>query len=54
MTKCFAYPVGHTLRPGPASHDVQRVTVHKPRVPAFTLGIKHSPCLSPLVIDIHD
>ncbi|XP_025739332.1 protein CIMAP1C [Callorhinus ursinus] len=54
MAKRFAYPMDHTPRPGPGSHDVQQVTVHKPRTPAFTMGIKHSPHLCPLVIDIHD
>ncbi|XP_046506079.1 outer dense fiber protein 3-like protein 1 [Equus quagga] len=54
MAKRFAYPVDHTPRPGPGSHNVQQVTVHKPRTPAFTMGIKHSPNLCPLVIDIHD
>nr|XP_044621759.1 outer dense fiber protein 3-like protein 1 [Equus asinus] len=54
MAKRFAYPVDHMPRPGPGSHNVQQVTVHKPRTPAFTMGIKHSPNLCPLVIDIHD
>ncbi|KAI4535383.1 hypothetical protein MG293_014609 [Ovis ammon polii] len=54
MAKRFGYPVDHTPRPGPGSHNVQQVTAHKPRPPAFTMGIKHSPCLCPLVIDIRD
>lgn len=54
MAKRFGYPLDHTLRPGPGSHDVQPVTVHKPHIPAFTMGIKHSPHLCPLIVDIHD
>ncbi|XP_054448164.1 protein CIMAP1C [Pteronotus mesoamericanus] len=54
MAKRFAYPIHHTPQPGPGSHDVQQVTVHKPCTPAFTMGVKHSPHLCPLVIDIHD
>ncbi|EPQ19114.1 Outer dense fiber protein 3-like protein 1 [Myotis brandtii] len=54
MAKRFAYPMDHTPQPGPGSHDVQLVTVHKPRTPAFTMGVKHSPYLCPLVIDIHN
>ncbi|XP_053451289.1 outer dense fiber protein 3-like protein 1 [Nycticebus coucang] len=54
VAKRFAYPRDHTLRPGPGSHEVQQVTVHKPRSPAFTMGIKHSPHLCPLVLEIHD
>nr|XP_002753403.2 outer dense fiber protein 3-like protein 1 [Callithrix jacchus] len=54
MAKRFAYPLDHTPRPGPGSHEVQQVTVHKPHAPAFTMGIKHSPHLCPLIVDIHD
>lgn len=54
MAKRFAYPLDHTLRPGPGSHNVQQVTLHKPRIPAFTMGIKHSPHLCPLIVDIRD
>ncbi|XP_029807826.1 outer dense fiber protein 3-like protein 1 [Suricata suricatta] len=54
LAKRFAYPTDHTSRPGPGSHDVQKVTVHKPRSAAFTMGVKHSPHLCPLVVGIHD
>ncbi|XP_006888436.1 PREDICTED: outer dense fiber protein 3-like protein 1 [Elephantulus edwardii] len=54
MARRFTYPVDHTLRPSPGSHDVQQVTVHKPHIPAFTMGIKHSPYLCPLVVHIRD
>ncbi|XP_040586164.1 outer dense fiber protein 3-like protein 1 [Mesocricetus auratus] len=54
MAKRIAYPLDHTLRPGPGSHNVQLVTMHKPRIPAFTMGTKHSPHLCPLIVDILD
>ncbi|GAB1294254.1 Outer dense fiber protein 3-like protein 1 [Apodemus speciosus] len=54
MAKRFDYPLDHTLRPGPGSHNIQPVTVHKPRIPAFTMGVKHSPHLCPLIVDICD
>lgn len=54
MAKRFDYPLDHTLRPGPGSHNIQPVTVHKPRIPAFTMGIKHSPHLCPLIVNICD
>ncbi|XP_066132829.1 protein CIMAP1C [Saccopteryx bilineata] len=54
MAKRFAYLLDHKPHPGPGSHDVQEVTVHKPRTPVFTMGIKHSPHLCPLIIDIHN
>ncbi|EPY86040.1 outer dense fiber protein 3-like protein 1 [Camelus ferus] len=54
LARRFSCPVDRTPRPGPGSHDVQLVTLHKPRIPAFAMGIKHSPYLCPLVVDIRD
>ncbi|XP_040824408.1 outer dense fiber protein 3-like protein 1 [Ochotona curzoniae] len=54
MAERFAYPLDHTTRPGPGSHNVQQVTVHKPRTPAFSMGVRHSAHLCPLVVDIRD
>ncbi|XP_025042010.2 protein CIMAP1C [Pelodiscus sinensis] len=38
--------------PGPADYETSRITVTKPRAPDFSLGIRHSEYLSPLVIDV--
>lgn len=54
MAKRFSYPMDHTPRPGPGSHEVQQVTLHKPHIPAFTMGVKHSSHLTTLIVDIHD
>ncbi|XP_072807292.1 protein CIMAP1C isoform X1 [Vicugna pacos] len=54
LARRFSCLVDRTPRPGPGSHDVQLVTLHKPRTPAFAMGIKHSPHLCPLVVDIRD
>ncbi|KAM5243520.1 protein CIMAP1C [Hipposideros larvatus] len=54
MAKRFAYPMDHTPQLGPGAHDIRQVTVHKPRTPAFTMGVKHSPHLCPLVIYVRD
>lgn len=51
---CFSYPTDHTPRPGPGSHEVQQVTLHKPHIPAFTMGVKHSVHLTPLIVDVLD
>uniref|UniRef100_A0A674K2H4 Ciliary microtubule associated protein 1C n=1 Tax=Terrapene triunguis TaxID=2587831 RepID=A0A674K2H4_9SAUR len=37
--------------PGPADYKTGRVTITKPRAPDFSLGIRHSEYLTPLVID---
>ncbi|TFK03123.1 nuclear mitotic apparatus protein 1 [Platysternon megacephalum] len=38
--------------PGPADYKTGRVTIIKPRAPDFSLGIRHSEYLTPLVIDV--
>uniref|UniRef100_A0A8C4WDT1 Ciliary microtubule associated protein 1C n=1 Tax=Gopherus evgoodei TaxID=1825980 RepID=A0A8C4WDT1_9SAUR len=38
--------------PGPADYKTSRVTIIKPRAPDFSLGIRHSEYLTPLVIDV--
>ncbi|XP_004611915.2 outer dense fiber protein 3-like protein 1 [Sorex araneus] len=54
MGRRFSYPLDHTPRPGPGSHEVQQVVLHKPHIPAFSMGVKHSSHLTPLIVDIHD
>uniref|UniRef100_A0A8C0IYU3 Uncharacterized protein n=1 Tax=Chelonoidis abingdonii TaxID=106734 RepID=A0A8C0IYU3_CHEAB len=38
--------------PGPADYKTSHVTIIKPRAPDFSLGIRHSEYLAPLVIDV--
>ncbi|XP_074862990.1 protein CIMAP1C [Carettochelys insculpta] len=40
--------------PGPAAYETSWVTITKPRAPDFSLGIRHSEYLTPLVIDVMD
>uniref|UniRef100_A0A8C8R5N9 Outer dense fiber of sperm tails 3 like 1 n=1 Tax=Pelusios castaneus TaxID=367368 RepID=A0A8C8R5N9_9SAUR len=40
--------------PGPADYETNRITITKPRAPDFSLGIRHSEYLTPLVIDVMD
>uniref|UniRef100_A0A4X2KUP9 Ciliary microtubule associated protein 1C n=1 Tax=Vombatus ursinus TaxID=29139 RepID=A0A4X2KUP9_VOMUR len=54
MGKLFGYPRDQTNYPGPGSHEVQTVTIHKPQAPSFSMGIKHSPHLTPLIVDVKD
>ncbi|XP_044518760.1 outer dense fiber protein 3-like protein 1 [Gracilinanus agilis] len=54
MGKLFGFPRDQINSPGPGSHDVQMVTLHKPQVPSFSMGIKHSHHLTPLIIDVKD
>ncbi|XP_012867485.1 PREDICTED: outer dense fiber protein 3-like protein 1 [Dipodomys ordii] len=54
MGQRCSYPVDHTPRPGPGAHDAHKVTVHKPRAPAFSMTSRHTAHLCPLITDIRD
>ncbi|XP_036625558.1 outer dense fiber protein 3-like protein 1 [Trichosurus vulpecula] len=54
MGKLFGYPRDKANYPGPGSHEVQTVTIHKPQAPSFSMGVKHSPHLTPLIVDVKD
>ncbi|XP_074153017.1 protein CIMAP1C [Sminthopsis crassicaudata] len=54
MGKPFGFPREETNYPGPGSHDVEAVTANKPQAPSFSMGVKHSPHLTPLIVDIED
>jgi len=45
-------PTDKTQSPGPGSHTPERVTMHKKRAPAFSMGVKHSEYTTPLIIDV--
>uniref|UniRef100_A0A4W5RQ29 CIMAP1 family member D n=1 Tax=Hucho hucho TaxID=62062 RepID=A0A4W5RQ29_9TELE len=48
------FPNNATLKPGPGTHNPEKVTVHKPRAPAFSMGIRHSEFVTPLVVNVAD
>ncbi|XP_074092476.1 protein CIMAP1C [Macrotis lagotis] len=54
MGKRFGFPRDRTHYPSPGSHEVQSVTAHKRQAPSFSMGIKHSPHLTPLIEDVED
>ncbi|XP_042198750.1 outer dense fiber protein 3-like protein 2 [Callorhinchus milii] len=41
-------------RPGPGAHRPEKVNLHKPSVPAFSLGVRHSEYVTPFIIDVTD
>lgn len=40
--------------PGPGSYSPEKFHVHLPRPPSFTLGVRHSEFVTPLVVDVID
>lgn len=40
--------------PGPGSHSPEKVYANKPCAPKFSMGIKHSDYLTPLIIEVQD
>lgn len=58
--KLFSFPyccvcyVDATRKPGPGAHSPEKVYVNKRAAPQFSMGIKHSEYICPLIIDISD
>lgn len=40
--------------PGPGAYSPEEVTMNKPSAPKFSMGIRHSEYISPLIFDIQD
>lgn len=47
-------PSDATCKPGPGTHCPEKVKAHLPRAPSFTIGVRHSEFVTPLVIDLND
>lgn len=47
-------PGDNTRKPGPGAHSPEKVYVNKKRMPAFSMGIRHSEFITPLIIDVLD
>ncbi|ESO87577.1 hypothetical protein LOTGIDRAFT_207007 [Lottia gigantea] len=47
-------PGDRTKKPGPGAHCPEKVTINKRSAPVFSLGIRHSEFICPMVIDVQD
>ncbi|XP_055514839.1 outer dense fiber protein 3-like protein 2 [Leucoraja erinacea] len=47
-------PTYYTQKPGPGAHSPEKVTITNPSVPAFSLGMRHSEYVTPLIINMSD
>ncbi|XP_065910752.1 ciliary microtubule associated protein 1A-like [Dysidea avara] len=47
-------PGDATKKPGPGAHSPEKVTVNKKAQPSYTMGVRHSEYLCPLIIDVSD
>eukprot|EP00043_Microstomoeca_roanoka_P020897 m.254408 g.254408 ORF g.254408 m.254408 type:complete len:251 (+) comp18013_c0_seq1:114-866(+) len=52
MTGRTEMPGDKTSKPGPGAHSPEKVTMHKTRAPAFSMGVRHSEYTTPLIIDV--
>jgi hypothetical protein len=43
-----------TQKPGPGAHSPEKVKVTKHNPPAYSMGIRHSEYLCPLIIEVAD
>ncbi|XP_077971566.1 ciliary microtubule associated protein 1A-like isoform X1 [Styela clava] len=49
--RCYM-PSDSTKKPGPGAHNAERVSYHLKRSPSFSMGIRHSEFITPLIIDV--
>jgi len=54
MTSRNVMPGDSTTKPGPGAHSPERVNINKGMAPHYSFGIKHSPYLAPLIVDVQD
>ncbi|KAH0625814.1 hypothetical protein JD844_034097 [Phrynosoma platyrhinos] len=47
----FKKPTSTFCTPGPGAHSPEKVTVHRTGAPSYSLGIRHSDFLMPLILD---
>jgi len=47
-------PGDSTQKPGPGAHHPESVISNKKQAPSFSLGIRHSEFITPLIIDVHE
>jgi len=45
-------PGDNTRKPGPGAHKPEAVRINKPQAPTYSLGIRHSEYVSPLLINL--
>jgi hypothetical protein len=43
-----------TKKPGPGAHNPEKVYVNTKKAPSFSLGIRHSEYITPLIVDVPD
>jgi len=51
---CFHLYTDSTKKPGPGAYSPEKVSVNKPSAPKFSLGIRHSEYVTPVIIEVRD
>jgi hypothetical protein len=47
-------PQDNTKKPGPGAHRPETVTMNRKKAPSFSMGVRHSEYLTPLIVDVPD
>jgi len=47
-------PGDNTRKPGPGAHSPEKVYINKRKAPTFSMGIRHSEFITPLIVDVTD
>lgn len=49
---CF--PADRTQKPGPGAHSPEKCQISYRKAPTYSLGVRHSEYMCPLIIDVSD
>lgn len=47
-------PGDSTIKPGPGAYSPEKVYVNKTSAPKFSMGIRHSEYITPLIVEVRD
>ncbi|XP_053320420.1 outer dense fiber protein 3B [Spea bombifrons] len=54
MTARNSMPGDATQKPGPGAYKPEKVVMTRSQAPSFSFGIRHSPYVAPLIVDVAD
>ena len=54
LNRCLVPVLDATKKPGPGAHSPEKVSINKQAAPSYSMGVKHSEFICPLIIDATD
>lgn len=49
---CIIFNLDATMKPGPGAYSPERVYFNKKQAPKFSMGVKHSEFMTPLILEV--